>query len=136
MGVAQDVLRDLTSELLIRGLPVPKPLSWYAVLLLSGNGPKRKRGISHCALWGRNRDIVEIIRQLTKAPFDLKATRNEATRRAESACSIVAAALRKLGVPNLKGGPMREENVKQIWDTQHDWEHAIAPLVEKGYLTK
>jgi hypothetical protein len=80
--------------------------------LLEGMAPKTKpkRGRNSKDTWGR--DAVIVGRLIPPLLDRFKPTRNDATKDTESACSIVTAALARVGIH------LSEKQVEGIWGKQ------------------
>jgi hypothetical protein len=88
----------------IPGLIMPARVREYILGVLSRSAESQR----HTYAAGRDQDIVQVVHEIaTKHGFP--PTRNRETRRTESACSIVAKALARLGVC------MSERSIEDIW---------------------
>lgn len=112
---AGDILCDFADRLMTEGEPLPPWLGKYLVWAARGDGEALRKGRRGQDPYGNvNRDfaIATAVRLISDLS-GLNPTRGEATayaEKAESGCSVVAKALKDLGVPR-----MSEKNVVAIW---------------------
>jgi hypothetical protein len=112
---AEAALCGIAMYFILAQRPLPSPLGEYIATILlhrlNARGP-RGRGGDRYANVGRNLFVVRAVLQLVRRGF--RATRNRASRDGaqESACSIVAKALGRVGIQ------IDETGVEKIWTTR------------------
>ena len=113
---ADEVVRTVAATMLRRGNTLPPPLAEYAATVLTNGIPNHSPGKNKLINLVRDGHIACAV-NIVKG-YGFKPTRNAATKDA-SACSIVADALKDLGISSQHGKPMREANVVEIWRRSH-----------------
>jgi hypothetical protein len=97
--MAHNVLCSVAARFVESGCAMPSRLRAYIAGTLSSQfrkAPQRHRGPDPYANYIRDGDVARVIGEVVKLGF--RPTRNRATTEAESACSIVAKALTKVGL--------------------------------------
>jgi hypothetical protein len=108
--VAQKLIFLIAARFVEGGCAMPRRLRAYMAELLYSQArgiPQGRRGQKPYAKFTRNFDVACIILEVVKLGFH--PTRNRATQESESACSVVAKALVKLGVH------MSDSAVEKVW---------------------
>ena len=111
---ADAILRDIASDMLVGGVSLPNPLATYSaeVLRMPSGKVRRRPGPGPRASVIRNRIIFEAVMAVKGLGY--RADRNRAPARSvhknESACSIVAKALERVGLRRMK-----ETSVAEIY---------------------
>lgn len=103
-------VRAIAAYLIEKAEPLPESLRGWCAETIGSRGNVRqrgKRGPNSSARISRNVVICNAVRGIAEQ-YGFAKTRNRVTRRVESACSIVAKALEKIG------HAMSEENVEKI----------------------
>lgn len=122
-----DVLREVFSDILESGAPMPPCLRTY--FKDTGNSPPKGRGKKKIDYFQRDDIIAGLVGDLADA-FQIPATRNRAATR-ESASSIVARALSVTKV-----APMGEKAVEAICTRVRAEKRAWAPLIRAQGILK
>jgi len=110
-AIDEDSIKAVLVELINDGEPIPEVLRGFAVHALLEKPkakPIRKRG-PQTDLHHRNLMIGRTVLQIVEK-YKLAPTRNRASQKVESACSIVARAL------GMVGQPRTEAAVEKIWE--------------------
>lgn len=102
------VVRELCLEMESRGEQLPTELSAYRMDIMAAAGYKRRRGKKKVDNLFRDIVIVLLVEHLV-SHFGLSATRNSATRKRPSACSVAGKAIGGLGIN------IGEKAVEAIW---------------------
>ena len=109
---ADVILRDIASDMLKEGVPLPKPLATYSAeaLRIPPGKVRLRPGPGPNALMIRNRIIFDAVMAVKGLGY--RADRNRAPARGvhkkESACSIVAKALKRVGLRRMKDTSVAE----------------------------
>lgn len=103
---AYDLARELFAVNTATPAPVPRALALFGAAAVLGRA-KRPPVPPGEAGWHEKETLLFLIR-MTVERFDLKATRNEATGHAESACDAVLAALRASGCHEVTFNTLRD----------------------------
>lgn len=101
------VICGWAKQLTLEGKPLPLDLQQYVVAVATTAHRRRSRGGDPFTNFARDIRIKTAIQRLLKRGFD--ATRNDASKHHECACSIVSTALERLGLS------LSEKAVVKIW---------------------
>lgn len=109
-----DSIKELAAIMLSRGEILPAAMQEFVVGYLKGPMPvakKASRGPNPRSNAVRDIVIRRTVAWIAKR-YDLKPTKNAETSTAESGCSIVTAALARVGIH------MQEKTIEKIWDSR------------------